>query len=177
MLVTDNAAPSSVIRPGRCARTLGGPHHVVIVSTGRPQPRAPAIGPVRIAGEFSVRLARLEILSIPPLLGGLSRPDHVPRKPSAQAMTVGIRVEAATIHPSRRADPQLADEASAPLDGYLLFSFRQPPARLFAMICRSIAVRAGALIDSFSRIASVRAVLFSWPAVMIPSGSGTIAPS
>jgi hypothetical protein len=29
--------------------------------------------------------------------------------------------------------------------------FRQPPARLFAMICRNIAVSAGALIGSPSR--------------------------
>jgi hypothetical protein len=48
---------------------------------------------------------------------------------------------------------------------------------LLATICRNIAVRAGALIGSPSRIATVRAVLLSWPDVMIPSGSGTMPPS
>ena len=54
------------------------------------------------------------------------------------------------------------------------WSFRQPPARLFAMMALTIRVSARALIASPRRIATVRAVLFSWPAVMIPSGSGTI---
>jgi hypothetical protein len=45
------------------------------------------------------------------------------------------------------------------------------------MICRNIAERAGALMASPSRTATVRAVLLPCPAVMIPSGSGTIAPS
>jgi hypothetical protein len=48
---------------------------------------------------------------------------------------------------------------------------------LFAMICRNIAVSAGALMVSPRRMATVRAVELSWPAVMIPSGSGTMAPS
>ncbi len=43
------------------------------------------------------------------------------------------------------------------------------------MIWRNIAVRAGSLIGSPRRTATVRAVLLSWPAVMMPSGSGTIA--
>ena len=38
-------------------------------------------------------------------------------------------------------------------------------------------VRAGALILSPLRIATVRAVLLVWPPVMMPCGSGTIAPS
>jgi transposase len=59
----------------------------------------------------------------------------------------------------------------------LCFSFRQPPARLLAMISLNIAPRALALIVSPSRTATVRAALLSWPPVMIPSGSGTIAPS
>ena len=42
------------------------------------------------------------------------------------------------------------------------------------MICLNIAVSAGALIDSPSRTATVRAVSFSWPPVMMPSGSGTM---
>lgn len=49
---------------------------------------------------------------------------------------------------------------------------RQPPARLLATMCRNIASSAGSLIVSPSRKATVRAVLLSWPAVMIPSGSG-----
>lgn len=40
------------------------------------------------------------------------------------------------------------------------FSFRQPPARLSAMIWLNIAISAGALIVSPSRIATVRAVVF-----------------
>ena len=56
------------------------------------------------------------------------------------------------------------------------FNLRQPPARLLATICRNIAVRAGALIGSPSRIATVRAVLLSWTDVMIPSGSETMPP-
>ena len=38
-------------------------------------------------------------------------------------------------------------------------SLRQPPARLLAMICLNMAVRAGALMVSPSRMATVRAVL------------------
>lgn len=56
-------------------------------------------------------------------------------------------------------------------------SLRQPPARLLAMICLNMAVRAGALMGSSSRKATVRAVLLPWPPVMMPSGSGTMAPS
>src|SRR5215470_17136592 len=56
-------------------------------------------------------------------------------------------------------------------------SFLQPPARLFAIICLNIAVRAWALIFSPCRIATVRAVLLSCPLVMMPCGSGTIPPS
>jgi hypothetical protein len=54
---------------------------------------------------------------------------------------------------------------------------RHPPALLLAMICLIIAMRARALIGSPRRMATVRAVVLSWPPVMIPSGSGTIAPS
>src|SRR2546430_6406791 len=57
------------------------------------------------------------------------------------------------------------------------FNFRQPPARLFAMICLTMALSAAALRVSPWRTATVRAVLLSWPAVMIPSGSGTVPPS
>jgi hypothetical protein len=57
------------------------------------------------------------------------------------------------------------------------FSLRQPPARLLAMMCLNIAVRAGALSVSPRATATVRAVWFSWPPVMMPSGSGTMAPS
>ncbi len=57
------------------------------------------------------------------------------------------------------------------------FSLRQPPARLLAMMCWNMVLRAGALMASPWRMATVRAVLLSWPAVMIPSGSGTMAPS
>lgn len=56
-------------------------------------------------------------------------------------------------------------------------SFLQPPARLFAIICLNIAVRAGALIFSPCRIATVRAVLLLCPPVIMPCGSGTIPPS
>ena len=56
-------------------------------------------------------------------------------------------------------------------------SLRQPPARLFAMICLNISVRAAALIVSPSLMPTVRAVLLSCPAVMMPCGSDTIAPS
>ena len=57
------------------------------------------------------------------------------------------------------------------------FNVRQPPARLLAMMCLNMAVRAGALMTSPWRKATVRAVLLSWPAVMIRSGSGTMPPS
>jgi hypothetical protein len=57
------------------------------------------------------------------------------------------------------------------------FNLRQPPARLLAMICRNMAARAGALMVSPWRTATVRAVLLPWPPVMIPSGSGTMPPS
>src|SRR5258708_5926398 len=56
----------------------------------------------------------------------------------------------------------------------LFFTARQPPARLLAMICLNIATRADALMVSPRRTATVRAVVFPWPAVMIPSGSGTM---
>ena len=56
-------------------------------------------------------------------------------------------------------------------------SLRQPPARLLATISLSIPESAASLNVSPSRIATVRAVLLSCPPVMIPSGSGTIAPS
>jgi hypothetical protein len=45
------------------------------------------------------------------------------------------------------------------------------------MICLNIVVRADPLTLSPCRIAIVRAVLLSCPLVMIPCGSGTIAPS
>jgi len=45
------------------------------------------------------------------------------------------------------------------------------------MICRNMAARAGALMVSPWLTATVRAVELPWPAVMIPSGSGTMAPS
>jgi hypothetical protein len=45
------------------------------------------------------------------------------------------------------------------------------------MTCLNMVVRAGALMLSPWRTATVRAVLLSCPAVMIPSGSGTMAPS
>ena len=54
---------------------------------------------------------------------------------------------------------------------------RHPPARLLAMICRNISPRAWVLIFSFWRIETMRPVLLSWPAVMMPSGSGTMVPS
>jgi len=73
----------------------------------------------------------------------------------------------------RRAQPAPHGHGGQPA----AFNLRQPPARLLATICRNIAVRAGALIGSPSRIATVRAVLLSWPDVMIPSGSGTMPPS
>src|SRR5207247_1416393 len=57
------------------------------------------------------------------------------------------------------------------------FSVLQPPARLFAIISFNMTVRAGALILSPWRIATVRAVLLSCPPVMMRCGSGTIAPS
>jgi YceI-like domain len=57
------------------------------------------------------------------------------------------------------------------------FNLRQPPARLLAMICLNMAVRARALIVSPWRTATVRAVLLPWPPVMIPLGSGTMPPS
>jgi len=41
------------------------------------------------------------------------------------------------------------------------FSFRQPPARLLAMICRNISARALSFRASPSRTATVRAVLLS----------------
>ena len=56
-------------------------------------------------------------------------------------------------------------------------SLRQPPARLLAMIARNMVSSASALIVSPRVTATVRAVVFSWPPVMMPSGSGTIAPS
>jgi hypothetical protein len=56
-------------------------------------------------------------------------------------------------------------------------SIRQPPARLLAMIALNMAVRAVVFRVSPLRTAMVRAVLFSWPAVMIPCGSGTMPPS
>ena len=54
-------------------------------------------------------------------------------------------------------------------------SFRQPPARLWATICRNIASSAARLRVSPSLTPTVRAVWLPWPAVMMPSGSGTIA--
>ncbi len=45
------------------------------------------------------------------------------------------------------------------------------------MICRNMAVSAGALMVSPWRVATVRAVLLSCPPVMIPSGSGTMPPT
>src|SRR5438309_7175 len=54
---------------------------------------------------------------------------------------------------------------------------RQPPARLLAMICLNMAVSARRLIFSPSLYATVRAVVLSCPAVMMPWGSGTMPPS
>jgi hypothetical protein len=45
---------------------------------------------------------------------------------------------------------------------------RQPPPRLLAMICLNMALSVGALMTSPWRIATVRAVLLRWPAVVIP---------
>ena len=64
-----------------------------------------------------------------------------------------------------------------PLRYWSRLILRQPPARLLAMMCLNIAVRATALIGSPRRKATVRAVVLLCPPVMIPSGSGTIAPS
>jgi hypothetical protein len=58
-----------------------------------------------------------------------------------------------------------------------VLSLRHPPARLLAMIWPNIAAKAGSLITSFSWMATVRAVLLSWPPVMIRAGLGTIPPS
>jgi hypothetical protein len=69
----------------------------------------------------------------------------------------------------RRANERIQEPAR-------VLSLRHPPARLLAMICWSIAVRARALIMSPRWNEIIRAVLFSWPAVMMPSGSGTNPP-
>jgi hypothetical protein len=76
--------------------------------------------------------------------------------------------------PSRAA---LRESPDATMSQVSRFSLRQPPARLLAMMCLIMAVRAAALMVSPARTATVRAVLLPWPAVMIPSGSGTMAPS
>ena len=55
----------------------------------------------------------------------------------------------------------LESRSSAPGPFYGFFSLCQPPARLLAMMCLNIAVRAGALMVSPWRTATVRAVLFS----------------
>src|SRR4051812_31597253 len=57
------------------------------------------------------------------------------------------------------------------------FSCRQPPARLLATCCRNIASSAASLTSPPSYNAIVRPVLFWWPAVTRPSGSGTRPPS
>jgi hypothetical protein len=64
--------------------------------------------------------------------------------------------------------PQLKDR-----DQLSRFNFRQPPARLLAMMFLNMAVGARALMVSPWRMATVRAVALSRRAVMIPSGSGT----
>ena len=58
-----------------------------------------------------------------------------------------------------------------------VLSLRHPPARLLAIICLSMAVRARRLVGSPCRNEMVLAVLLVCPAVMIPSGSGTMPPS
>jgi hypothetical protein len=79
---------------------------------------------------------------------------------------------------ARTARPSFANLAAFPqAPSWAALILRQPPARLLAMICLNIAASAGSLIGSPSRKATVRAVLLSWPAVMMPSGSGTMAPS
>jgi hypothetical protein len=79
---------------------------------------------------------------------------------------------------ARTALPSFANLAAFPqAPSRAALILRQPPARLLAMICLNIAASAGSLIGSPSRKATVRAVLLSWPAVMMPSGSGTMAPS
>jgi hypothetical protein len=71
----------------------------------------------------------------------------------------------------------LESRSSAPGPFYGFFSLCQPPARLLAMICLSIAVSAWALIVSPCLKAIVLAVLLLCRPVMMPSGSGMIAPS
>src|SRR5437588_12826784 len=86
---------------------------------------------------------------------------------------------------SRRAilTRRLDDHASSPspidhnLGSQEVLSLRQPPARLLATMCLRMAVRAGELIVSPSWKEIILAVLLLCPAVMMPSGSGTIAPS
>jgi hypothetical protein len=64
--------------------------------------------------------------------------------------------------------PQLKDR-----DQLSRFNFRRPPARLLAMMFLNMAVGARALMVWPWRMATVRAVVLSRRAVMIPSGSGT----
>ena len=102
---------------------------------------------------------------------------HAQLRPGVGANGEGDTPEAA-VADLREALEGLIAEFGAPAGGHRSrFSLRQPPARLLAMICRNIALSAGALMASPRRTATVRAVLLSWPAVMIPSGSGTIPPS
>jgi hypothetical protein len=61
------------------------------------------------------------------------------------------------------------------VDG-LQFKLCPRPARLLAIMCLNMAVRAGALTVSPRRTATVRAYLLLWPLVMIPSGSEGMSP-
>ena len=54
----------------------------------------------------------------------------------------------------------------------MLFNLRQAPARLFVIMRLNMAVRAGALIISPRQTATMRAVVLSCLAVLMPSGSG-----
>ena len=134
--------------------------------------------PKTISGKIrrvELREQETDRLGLPPRAASRARRHRVlggrlPRTLSDHGVT-GFGSNAGVMPTEQRAvRPGRGDQLPA-------FSLRQPPARLLAMICRNMAARAGALMASPCLTATVRAVELLWPAVMIPSGSGTMAPS
>jgi hypothetical protein len=113
-----------------------------------------------------------------------TRPAPAPANASSVANSVVTRGRGGTSkdnRPDSAAAPMSLSDCERPSpcrhvssDLPCALSRRQPPARLLAMIALNIATSGSGLIGSPCRNDTVRAVLFSWPAVMIPSGSGTM---
>ena len=175
--VASSGSPDQALDPSPTALEGAHDRRAAQLRRGRTRPLARARGRdrARAAG------ARARARARNPARGGSGLTEICGPKGAIMSATstTGRRwvlTDLVVIRCGRTGSPPRARTPREPLE-FPRFSLRQPPALLLAMICSNIAVRAGALMASPSRIATVRAVLLSWPPVMIFSGSGTIAPS